>query len=262
MYRINVCFFIALIFLSCSEDPAPIDCEKDGPILSLGTVINATSCSIADGSIKVTATGGKEPYSYALNDLPGQESGQFNDLHAGVYTLTVTDANACTKAINNVSIKASDFTFAADIKSDNSCLGGNGSITINVEQVNPPYSYKLAAGEFTDNNLFTDLPVGTYSFVVKDNTNCSVTLSLTVQRGFTGTSWENDIKPIVSKSCAVSGCHDGNSREDLRIYQNAKSRASQMKSKTQDRSMPRDGTLTQEEINLIACWVDDGAVLN
>ena len=262
MYKVIVCSLIPLIFFSCSEDPAPIDCEKDGPILSLGTVINATSCSISDGSIKVTATGGKEPYLYSLNDLPGQESGQFNDLHAGVYTLTVTDANVCTKAIPNVSIKASDFTLTADIKNDDSCLAGNGSITINVEQVNPPYSFKLAAGEFSTNNLFTDLSVGTYSFVVKDNTNCSVTLSLTVQRGFTGTSWESDIKPIVTKSCAVSGCHDGNSREDLRVYQNAKSRAGQMKSKTRDRSMPRDGTITQEEIDLIACWVDDGAVLN
>jgi hypothetical protein len=252
----------SLMIVGCSDDPAPIDCTKDGPVLSLGTVVNATSCSISDGSIKVAATGGKEPYVYSLNELAGQPDGQFNNLHAGVYTVKVTDANGCTKAVDNVSIKASDFTFNADIKSDDSCLSGNGIITLNVESVNPPYSYRLASGEFSDNNVFTGLAVGSYSFIVKDNTDCSVTLSLTVPRGFTGTSWESDIKPIVTKSCALSGCHDGGARSDLRIFQNAKQLAGQVKSKTQDRSMPRNGTLSQDEIDLIACWVDDGALLN
>lgn len=262
MYRLPLLALLSVFIFGCGDDPAPIECAKDGPILSLGTVVNATSCSISDGSIKVTATGGKEPYLYSLNDLPGQAAGQFDNLHAGVYTAKVTDANGCTKTVNNVSIKASDFTFNADIKSDDSCLSGNGMITLNVESVNPPYSYRLAAGEFSDNNVFSGLAVGTYSFIVKDNTDCSVTLSLTVPRGFTGTSWESNIKPIITKSCALSGCHDGGARQDLRVFQNAKQLAGQIKSKTQDRSMPRDGTLSQEEINLIACWVDDGALLN
>jgi hypothetical protein len=67
----------------------------------------------------------------------------------------------------------------------------------------------------------------------------------------------------MEKNCATTGCHNGVSRSnDFREYTSAKTFANSIKSKTQDRSMPFDGTLTQDQIDLIACWVDDGAVLN
>jgi hypothetical protein len=258
--------FLLLILIvncfSCSDDPEPIDCEISGLIISLGTVTPAASCSIADGTLKVSATGGKQPYIFSLNDQTGQADGQFNNLNAGIYRVIVTDANGCSKSVDNVSIKASDFSFTADITADNSCLSGNGRIVINVTQTNPPYSFKLGSGDFSPNNTFADLATGTYGFSVKDDNDCSVFLSLTVPRGFTGTSWLNDVKPIIDKSCALSGCHDGRARTDLRVYQNSKAQAKNIKSKTQDKSMPREGSLSQAEIDLIACWVDDGAILN
>jgi hypothetical protein len=64
-------------------------------------------------------------------------------------------------------------------------------------------------------------------------------------------------------SCALTGCHNGVSRPDLRIYANAKKYSYQIKEFTQDRSMPFDGPpLQQSEIDLITCWVDDGALEN
>ncbi len=257
-----VLVIVGLVCFSCGDDPDPVDCDRSGPIISLGVVVNATSCSIEDGSIGVSATGGKEPYQFSLNDEVPQADGQFNNLHAGVYTVIVTDANGCSKSVDNVSVKAADFTFQADIVADSDCLSGNGKITINVEQVNPPYAFKLGTGSFSEDSTFANLSVGTYGLTVKDNNDCSVFLSLTVPRGPTGTSWEQDIKPIISNSCAKSGCHDGGSRSDLRVFDNAKLHAKSIKSKTQDRSMPREGTLTQSQIDLIACWVDDGALLN
>jgi len=35
-----------------------------------------------------------------------------------------------------------------------------------------------------------------------------------------------------------------------------------MKARTQSRNMPKEGTLTQAEIDAIGCWVDDGALNN
>ena len=253
---------LSLLVLSCGDEEDPVDCETQGPILSLGIVTDATSCSIADGVINVSATQGKEPYEFSLNDSPGQASGQFNNLSAGIYTVNLKDANGCTSSIENVTIKASDFTFNADIVADNSCLGSNGSVTINVESGNPPYTYRIGNGSFSDVNTFAGLSTGNHSVTVKDNNGCSITLSLTVPRGQSGVSWANEIKPIMENSCALSGCHNGSSRPDLRKFENAKFYAKTMKSKTQDRSMPRDGTLTQQQIDLIACWVDDGALQN
>ncbi len=255
-------FVLIVNCLSCSDDPEPIDCEIAGPILSLGLVTSATSCSIADGALEVSATGGKEPYEFSLNDQPPQADGQFTNLSAGVYRVIVTDANECSRSVDNVSIRASDFSFTADITADNSCLSDNGQIIVNVTEVNPPYLYKLGTGDYGNDNTFSNLSMGTYGIVVKDNNECSIFLSLTVPRGFSGTSWINEIKPIIDKSCALSGCHDGGARTDLRVLENAQTQAKNMKSKTQDRSMPREGTLSQSEIDLIACWVDDGALNN
>lgn len=89
-----------------------------------------------------------------------------------------------------------------------------------------------------------------------------ITLSVNVPRGMKGTSWINNIRPIMTESCALTGCHDGSIQVDLRVYATAKSYAPKMKEFTQDRSMPFDGSLEQSKIDLIACWVDDGALNN
>jgi hypothetical protein len=90
-----------------------------------------------------------------------------------------------------------------------------------------------------------------------------VTLTVTIPQGITGTSWSNDILPIMEKNCAITGCHNGTSRSNnFSQYASAKSFAKTIKSKTQDRTMPFDGSLTQQQIDLIACWVDDGALQN
>jgi len=256
-------FGLAVAFgvMACSNDEDPVDCEKSGLILSLGTVVNASQCGVPDGSLKVFGSGGKEPYQFSIKNGPTQDNGQFNNLPAGLYTIVLTDANACSTTIDNVYIKAQDFSFTADITDDNSCLGSNGAVTLQVSSGNPPYRFAIGTSDFSENNTFTGLPVGYQTIVVKDNAGCTVNLGITISRGFSGTSWASDIKPIIETKCSVSGCHDG-TRPDLRVFANAKANAKNMKSKTQDRSMPKEGSLTDAEIQLIACWVDDGALAN
>ena len=73
-------------------------------------------------------------------------------------------------------------------------------------------------------------------------------------------SWSNDILPMMKTSCAIAGCHDGISRLDWTDYAEVKRYATTIKQRTKDRSMPFDGPpLPQEQIDLIACWVDLGA---
>ena len=75
-------------------------------------------------------------------------------------------------------------------------------------------------------------------------------------------SWQNDILPIMTTSCALVTCHDGVSRLDWRNYDQVKLYADQIKNETQEKSMPIDGPLAQHEIDLIGCWVDNGAPAN
>jgi hypothetical protein len=206
-------------------------------------------------------SGGQEPYVFLVNEVSAANA--LNSLSAGSYFVQVKDANNCVASLDNVTILAEDFSFTTNIEPNTSCLSGNGSVTVNIVSANPPYSYRLGDGNFISDNTFTGLTSGNHLVTVLDNNNCTLTLTVTVPQGTTGTSWTNDIKPIFEKKCATSGCHNGVSRStNFKEYASAKSHAKSIKEKTQDRSMPFDDTLTQHQIDLIACWVDDGAIQN
>ncbi len=85
--------------------------------------------------------------------------------------------------------------------------------------------------------------------------NCDVT---TVT--FSGT-----IKNIITTKCAITGCHDGDNGESRNwtVFANVQSNAANIKARTATGTdMPLTGSLTQEQIDQIACWVDQGALNN
>ena len=61
-----------------------------------------------------------------------------------------------------------------------------------------------------------------------------------------GISYKEVVEPIIRKSCAISGCHDGISNVDYRVFSNFN--PTDMKARTQSRNMPKEGSLTQVEI--------------
>lgn len=261
---LGVCVLMSLqLISSCSKDPEPFNCELTDLGISLTSKTNATNCTTMDGAIVVEAGAGKEPYTFFLNDqTTGQATGEFSSLSAGIYSVSVKDGNGCIQSVDNIDIVGADFSFSNVLVADTECLGGNGEATINVVGGNPPYTYNITGSGFSDVNTFTGLSSGNHSIGVRDNSGCTVTLTITIPKGKSDTSWSNDILPIVQTSCAKSGCHDGASRPDLRLYANAKKYSAQMKSETKNKNMPREGSLTQTQIDLIGCWVDDGALDN
>ena len=81
-----------------------------------------------------------------------------------------------------------------------------------------------------------------------------------------GTSFSEKIQPIISMNCAVSGCHvNGQQRPALETYDQIAANANRIKSRTANGTMPPSISglsLSQEEIDAISCWVDDGALDN
>jgi hypothetical protein len=72
------------------------------------------------------------------------------------------------------------------------------------------------------------------------------------------------IKPLIETKCAIPGCHvaGGSAPGDFTIYGNVNARATAIKTRTADGSMPKVGSITPEEIEKIACWVESGALNN
>jgi len=73
-------------------------------------------------------------------------------------------------------------------------------------------------------------------------------------------SFSSQIKPIVDNNCIR--CHGGSTSPDLRTFQGVSSNAARVRAQVVSRRMPRGGSLTNEQIELIACWIDNGALNN
>lgn len=141
------------------------------------TVINLTSiptmitCNGANnGSISSTASGGTSPYTYSINGTTFQSSSSFNSLSAGNYTITVKDANGCTKTATTTITQPSAVSLSG--VSTAATSGSNGSITLTGSGGLIPYTYSINGTSYSSSSLFSGLAPGTYTCYVKDANGC------------------------------------------------------------------------------------------
>ncbi len=268
--RLQVLFGSLIILLvtfeRCSYDDINVNfnCDQSTLAIELQSKTDVTNCRSIDGAITVLATGGIEPYDFNINGGDYQTNNSFSNLGAGTYTIRVKDKNSCWKAIE-VSISASGSTLAATVETtpDNQCGAGNGTAVVTATGGVPPYEFQINSQGYNEGNTFENLSEGQHVIVVKDSEECQTTLSVTIKHGNTGVSYNNEIKRIIETNCAFSGCHDaGSGSRNWTDYEKLKDNAQNVKLRTGNRTMPPDDPLSAEDIERIACWVDDGALNN
>jgi polyhydroxybutyrate depolymerase len=87
--RIPVLFSILNLMVLCSKEPTNTDTNQFTIIL---TPTHISSYNGSDGSIDLTVLGGTSPYQYNWSN--GDSTEDLNNLEAGTYSVTVTDADA------------------------------------------------------------------------------------------------------------------------------------------------------------------------
>lgn len=255
--------FLVVLDISCSsnDDPQPGDCSTLLVEVPSANLTPPSGCTSSDGSIKAQASGGTEPYQYSADGgTVFQASGEFKNLTAGTYSITVKDANNCSFTLENVTLTNPGTTLKVNeaLASGGGCKTTTGSITISATGGQAPYQYSSNGTTFGSSATLNNLTSGTYTITVKDALGCLATKGDV--KILSGVSYETQIKPILQTNCIKSGCHDGgNSLPNWGNLATVQSNASNIKTKVLNGSMPKDGTLTQQQKDLIACWVDDGA---
>lgn len=149
--------------------------------ISLSSSTDASCNGVFDGDITVAGSGGTPTYQYSLNGGPFQPGGVFTNLAAGSYTVTVKDAEDCTNSLA-VTINNS-YTVTAVISNpiNVSCPGlQDGGYTINASGGVSPYNYANNGLLFGTNNVFTGLPIGTYTGFVRDSRGCLASDQVTI----------------------------------------------------------------------------------
>ena len=253
---------VALASCQSEKDPEPVDCTVSD-LAVVADVNDATTCESNDGSVTVSANGGITPYEFRLNDDAYQSEATFTNLAPGVYTITVKDGGNCESNVEITINSGSSPTLAfVSVDATHSGCGTSESvITVNATGEGT-VMYKLDDGAYQASGSFENIAAGIHDLAIMDDTGCETTSQKQV---LNGTSFNDHVKDILLTNCAISGCHDGSngSERNWTVFSNVKNKAARIKSKTQDGSMPPgDRVITQEQIDLIACWVDDGALEN
>ena len=131
----------------------------------------------ANGTITVVAAGGTGTRHYTLT--PGSvtnTTGVFSNLGAGVYTVSVTDDNACAAAVTaplTINEPAA-LTITSATATDITCAGdANGTVSVTATGGTSPYLFKLTPGGNTNaTGNFTNLQPGTYTVSVTGAGGC------------------------------------------------------------------------------------------
>jgi len=162
----NLCTETASFTIS---EPAEIDINFEPA--------NATCEGNDDGSIDVTVTNGTRPYAYTWSN--GASTRNISNLAAGVYRLTVTDANGCTETAGITIIAPGGLNASARL-STVACDGeATGAIDLTVSSGTAPYRYSWSNGATTQD--ISGLDAGSYTVTITDVNGCQLTRTYEVQ---------------------------------------------------------------------------------
>ena len=160
------------------------------------------NCDSTGGSATVIPDGVNPPYSY-LWFPGGQTTATANNLAAGSYICTITDARGCTNDIN-VTVNNSIGLSASLVTQDNvSCNGGNnGKAIVAASGGIPPYSFEWSTSPAQNSATATDLSAGYYFCTITDAGNCTYIVSVSIKE-------PSPLNLIASSTPEVCGNNNG-----------------------------------------------------
>ncbi len=164
--------------------------EEAIPIVITPTITHVDCFGRRNGSISLSVTG-NGPFTYQWST--GSVSQNISNLGAGDYTITVTDADGCSKVetftVNQPSaINRNIATTNATTNDD----PGDGTITLTVSGGTPSYSFlwskerdEVITPNFSTDQNLTNLRRGKYTVLITDANGCTTTASANI--------WEPEI---------------------------------------------------------------------
>jgi gliding motility-associated-like protein len=153
------------------ESDASIVVTEPTPIQATFETVDNRCFGEGEGAITTTASGGTPGYTFAWSN--GITTANQQNLQAGNYELTVTDANGC-EHIAATEIRHPDRLTATLTATDASCAGDrDGSIRIAPMGGTAPYQYSLDNQNFSSNSNLIGLTADTYKVYVRDANGCT-----------------------------------------------------------------------------------------
>ncbi len=137
------------------------------------TVVNVACNGDTTGSISLSVTGGTAPISFAWST--GGTSSSINNLGAGNYAATVSDAAGCVENLSFAITESSAIVITVDSVAPIN-QQGNGAIQVSVSGGTPPYTYVWTdplGANYTTEDISNLTEPGNYDLLVTDAENCT-----------------------------------------------------------------------------------------
>ncbi|MEL7161195.1 MAG: SprB repeat-containing protein, partial [Bacteroidota bacterium] len=148
--------------------------EAPAMVIETPVVVDVSCNGAADGRIDLTVTGGTPPYLYQWAD--GATTEDRENLTAGFYSVTITDANNCSVTLTDIEITAPSLLSAtAEVSPPNCATTTDGNIDVTVMGGTLPYTFVWDTGETTED--LTGIGAGEYSLTITDAVGCTFSLA-------------------------------------------------------------------------------------
>ena len=155
-----------------------------GPTVSVVSQASVACLGGNTGTATVNSSGGSGPYTYTWS--PGNLTGATQtSLSAGIYTITVKDANQCTGTETLSIIQPTAGVTGTISTTPTGCGTSVGSATVTANGGTPAYTYSWGptAGAGTS---ISGLAAGSYSVIITDSKGCKVTVNTSINTTGTG----------------------------------------------------------------------------
>lgn len=169
--------------------------------LTINVIGTDASCNNSNtGAANLTVSGGVSPYTYLWSN--GATTEDLNNIPAGSYSITVTDANGC-KLVGSTTISQPTSLTSSIIASNVGCnSSASGAANLTVSGGTAPYSYLWSNGITTED--LSNVLAGTYNVTITDNKSCVQINSVTITE-------PNTLNVVVTATDALcNGSNSGN----------------------------------------------------
>jgi Secretion system C-terminal sorting domain/SprB repeat len=135
------------------------------------------------GVMQVNAAGGTAPYNFVLNPSGATSStGNFTNLTAGAYTVTILDANNCAGTTIVAILQPSILSYVLPVNTNPSaCVANSGETSVWANGGTGVKTYSIAPGSAQSiSGTFGSLTAGVYTVTATDVNGCFTTTLITL----------------------------------------------------------------------------------
>ncbi len=155
---------------NCSAT-ATVTITEPLPLGVSSTTTNVTCFNACNGSASIQLSGGTGPFNYQWDDPAFSTTPTVNNLCAGQYTCTITDALGCQISETVIITQPNELSLTAN-PSDANCGQANGSICISVVGGVAPFTYQWSDINTTTTACVNNITAGCYTITIVDGNGC------------------------------------------------------------------------------------------